>query len=414
MVEEQEQLAAVKHRDHKNIMTFVDNQQILIRDHIGWAPLHLVEKLIDGPFGYEWALPAKKFNKKTWTKDHKEIVWNHIMPFYEGYGYVAQMMIHGLKQLGVNVSIFYKPSYDYLKSDIMDCLFKPKNYEAWGIWHHFWMRPGMLPHEKKAIYTMWESTKLNDGWAQTCNEVRIVFVPCQQNVNTFKNNGVKAPIHVLQHGVDQEYYFYRPKQKKDYFLFGTIGSLVPRKNPELLIKAFNDEFMKTKDVKLYLKDTSELNNMQQYESDKIIVDYRKISPLELGDLLGSFDIGVFPSRGEGFGLGGLQAMGTGTTCICTNWGGPMEYLDTKYNYALDYNLVNINKVPSNNTTYSGQWAEADYEHLRHLMRYAYEHQDEIHAKGAKAAQWVKEYWTWERAAQQLIDVLDAYEEEHEI
>lgn len=404
--------ATIKHRDHKNITTFIDGQQINLRNHIGHAPLELAAKLIEGPFGYEWGEPVMPFNKNTWTKDYRKIIWNHIMPYYEGYGYVAQMMIWALKDLGVDVSIFYKPEMYYLKRDIMDIVHKPRQYDAWSIWHHFWMKPGMLPTEKRALYTMWESTQLNMEWPGACNEVDLVLVPCQQNVEIFQNNGVKKPIKVLQHGVDQEFYFYREKQKKDIFTVGTVGSLVPRKDPELLIKAFLDEFHNNDDVLLYMKDTNEETSIrEQYgQNPKIKFNGQKISPYEMGELLASFDIAAFPSHGEGFGLGGLQAMGVGTTCICTNWGGFREYLNPEYNFALDYEMVKIDKVPSNNTFYSGEWAQASYEHLRKLLRYAYEHRDEIHQKGKKAAEWVKNYWTWQRCGQQLIDAIDEYEQ----
>ena len=34
------------------------------------------------------------------------------------------------------------------------------------------------------------------------------------------------------------------------------------------------------------------------------------------------------------------------------------------------------------------------DHLVFLMRYAYEHQDEVRAKGKAAAQYVREQWSW--------------------
>jgi len=401
----------IRHRDHLNIVTFIDGKQINIRNHEGIVPLDLASKLIESPFGYEWGAPVEPFNKETWTKTNRKIVWNHIMPYYEGYGYVGQMMVWALKELGIDISIFYKPEMYYLKRDIMDLIFKERQYDCWGIWHHFWMKPGMLPHEKKAMYTMWESTQLLPGWANACNEVNMIFVPCEEDVKIFKTNGVKVPIRVLHHGVDQEFYYYRPKVKRDKFIVGTIGSLVPRKDPELLIKAFLDEFRNEKDVLLYMKDTNEETDLSNKykDNEKIQFNGKKISPLELGDLLASFDIAVFPSHGEGFGLGGLQAMGVGTTCICTNWGGFKEYLNSEYNFTLDCKLVDIKNIASNNTFYSGQWAQASYEHLRSLLRYAYEHKDEIHKKGEKAAQWVKEFWTWKRCGQQLINAIDEYE-----
>jgi len=406
-------MAKIKHRNHINITTFIDGQQINIRNHEGYADVKLAEKLIAGPFGYEWAAPIEKFNPATWTPEYKAISWNMIMPFYEGYGYVGQMMVWGLKKIGIDISVFYKPTTDYMKNEIMDVLEKPKRYDCWGIWHHFWQKHGIIPQEKKAMYTMWESTQLLPDWASALNESNLVLVPAQFDIEIFRNAGVKVPIEILHHGVDQEFYFYRPKQKRDKFIVGTMGSLVPRKNPELLIKAFEDEFANNNDVQLYLKDSTEINHLENYiknNDGRIVYDTRKVSPYELGTLMSEWDIGVFPSRGEGFGLGGLQSMGVGTTCICTDWSGYKEYLNPEYNYALKYKMVDIKDFPSNNTHYSGQWAEADYEHLRQLLRYAYEHRDEVHEKGKKAAQWVKDHWTWQRCAQQLIDAIDKYEQ----
>ncbi len=402
----------IRHPQHRNIMTFIDNKKVELHDYVGTTDLETAIKLIDAPFGYEWDGAAEKFNQETWSDKQKIITWNYIMPFFEGYGYVAQMMLWGLKQVGVDTRVFYKPGYEYLKSDIMDILTKERRFDTWGIWHHFWMKPSMLPMEKIAIYSMWESTQLPKEWIPQLNSVKLVFVPCQQNAESFKASGVTVPIKVVEHGVDQEFYFYRPKEKKDVFTFGTMGSLVPRKNPGLLLRAFIDEFGDSDKVQLIMKDTNEDTLLEKewkhHKNIKFIG--QKISPMEVGNLLASFDMAVFPSRGEGFGLGGLQAMGTGTTCICTDWGGFKQYLNPEYNYALDYELADIKDFPSNNTTYNGQWAEASYEHLRKLMRYAFDNQDEVHEKGKKAAQWVKEHWTWLRCAKQLIAGIEEYEQ----
>ncbi len=401
----------IRHPQHFSVMTYVNGKQVELHNHEGYTDMKTALKLVESPFGYEFAGSAMPFNKDTWTKEKRSIMWNHIMPYYEGYGYVAQMTILGLIQNHVDVSLMFNSDYSYTKQEIMEVFDKPKRFDTWSIWHHFWMKPNMLPTERKAIYTMWESTELQKDWIPHLNSVNIVFVPSEQNVQSFKANGVTVPIKVIEHGVDQEFYFYRPKKKKDYFTFGTMGSLVARKNPELLIKAFKDEFDGVDDVKLLLKDTYDAHPYRELIGDdsRITLNTNKVTPYEIGNILAEMDVAIFPSRGEGFGLGGLQAMGVGTTCICTDWGGFKQYLNPEYNFALKCKLTDIKDFPSNNTLYNGQWAEADYDHLRELMRYAYEHQDEMHEKGKKASQWVKEYWTWERCAKQLIDAIDEYE-----
>ena len=63
--------------------------------------------------------------------------------------------------------------------------------------------------------------------------------------------------------------------------------------------------------------------------------------------------------------------------IATDWGGPSEYMDPEYAYPLGYNLVDAGGVESNHSTYDGRWAEPDYEHLRYLMRWLYEHPEAV-------------------------------------
>jgi glycosyltransferase involved in cell wall biosynthesis len=125
------------------------------------------------------------------------------------------------------------------------------------------------------------------------------------------------------------------------------------------------------------------------------------------DFLKQMDVFVLPSRGEGFGLCGLEAMATGLPLIATNWSGPADYLDAEYSYPLSYRLVDAQGIESNHVDYFGCWAEPDYEHLRYLMRWLFENRSEASEKGRIAAERVHEKWTWDRVAKQMRDDLDA-------
>jgi glycosyltransferase involved in cell wall biosynthesis len=100
-------------------------------------------------------------------------------------------------------------------------------------------------------------------------------------------------------------------------------------------------------------------------------------------------------------------MSTGLPVIATDWSGPAEYLEPEDSFPLAYRLVEAGGVESNHVRYFGLWAEPDYEHLRYLMRWAYEHPRETAEKGRRAAQRIHEQWTWDRAARQLCEDLDA-------
>ena len=53
------------------------------------------------------------------------------------------------------------------------------------------------------------------------------------------------------------------------------------------------------------------------------------------------------------------------------------------------------------------WADPDPEHLRHLLRWVFEHQDEARAKGAAAAREMAEKWTWDNSARKIVARLQA-------
>src|SRR5262249_25587337 len=158
---------------------------------------------------------------------------------------------------------------------------------------------------------------------------------------------------------------------------------------DLLIRAFQDEFAPSEPVRLVLKSARALPAYAIRDPRITLISGRTDLP-ELLELLRQMDVFVLPSRGEGFGLCGLEAMATGLPLIATNWSGPADYLDPQDSFPLDYRLVDAQGIESNSVRYFGQWAEPDYEHLRYLLRWLSEHPQEAAAKGRRAADRVHE------------------------
>jgi hypothetical protein len=92
--------------------------------------------------------------------------------------------------------------------------------------------------------------------------------------------------------------------------------------------------------------------------------------------------------------------------VATNWSGPADYLDPADSLPLAYRLVDAAGTEANGVRYFGQWAEPDEGHLRSLLRWLYEHQDDAAHMGKLAAARVHRHWTWDHAATQLRDDLD--------
>jgi hypothetical protein len=97
------------------------------------------------------------------------------------------------------------------------------------------------------------------------------------------------------------------------------------------------------------------------------------------------DAFVLPSRGEGFGLTGLEAMATDLPVIATNLTGQADYLDPADSLPLDYRLIDAPGQVNPYVRFDGQWAEPDEAHLRRLLRWVYEHREEAVEMGSRAA-----------------------------
>ena len=58
----------------------------------------------------------------------------------------------------------------------------------------------------KIGFTMLETTGIPAEWVRQCNLMDEVWVPSSFNEKTFRDSGVKVPVHVIPLGVDPNYY----------------------------------------------------------------------------------------------------------------------------------------------------------------------------------------------------------------
>jgi len=102
---------------------------------------------------------------------------------------------------------------------------------------------------------------------------------------------------------------------------------------------------------------------------------------ELPVLYRSADCFLAVSRGEGWDMPLMEAMACGLPTIASDWSSHREFVHDRiaYRLAVERLIPAVAKCPY----YAGfRWAQADEEHLRHLLRHVYEHPEEAAAKGA--------------------------------
>jgi len=91
--------------------------------------------------------------------------------------------------------------------------------------------------------------------------------------------------------------------------------------------------------------------------------------------------------------------------IATDWSAHCDFMNAENAYPLPVDRL----VPAEAKCpyYQGfKWAEPSYYHLRRLMRHVFENQAEARAKGQRASHDMLQNWTWDHAAQKIVDRLD--------
>lgn len=183
----------------------------------------------------------------------------------------------------------------------------------------------LMPKSKIRIaYSMLESTKIPSQWTKILNSsFDAVVVPDQFLVEVYKNSGVKIPIFVLPIGMYLDEYFAMPKSDSLHvpFVFGTTVSCDERKNYNLLIRAFAEEFGNSNEVVLRLNSRAKSdafhNLIQQLGVSNIILTDSPLNKSAFLDFMRSFDCFVNISKGEGFSLCPREALALGIPCIIT-------------------------------------------------------------------------------------------------
>lgn len=359
------------------------------------------------------AAPSAPFDPATWQPGRRELIWHSQMASSLSFSYTARPLVLALERLGVDITM--APTRNQPPPGF-ERFYKPlDNWGKLAFYYDHWAKPSVLKSKRTIAYLMWESTGVPRKQVREINRAAVLlYVPCQQNAESYRDRGVRVPIKVLHHGVDPERFPYLERSRdREVFTFGSFGEFSPRKGIDVLIRAFQDEFRPHEPVRLLLKTVKEEQN------PKVIPPYRRLikDPRielfskylqhdELLEFLRRMDAFVLPSRGEGFGLSALEAMSTGLPLIATNWSGPVEYLDPADSFPLSYRLVDVRGTVAHGVHFYGQWAEPDYEHLRYLMRYLYEHPDEAAEKGRIAARRAHTEWTRDRLARQVCDDFD--------
>lgn len=179
----------------------------------------------------------------------------------------------------------------------------------------------------KILYSMFETTKIPSLWLPYINNYfDLVIVPDEFWVEIYKNSGVKIPIFVLPIGLYLDSFLKKKIKTKSHnpFVFGCLNSFDDRKNYELLIQSFIQEFGgSNKDVVLKINGRSFDNNrlkiiLQKLNAENVILTNYELPWDDYINFISQLDCYVNLSKGEGFSISPREAMALGIPCVLSN------------------------------------------------------------------------------------------------
>lgn len=351
-----------------------------------------------------------------------------------GYSYLRKTILEGLEGLGAEIV--------YDDSEICPVMLAVN--DPGGFYKH-------SREQSLVAYTMFETTVLPPHMTQAIYACNAVMVPSSHNLCMIRDSGLDLTAAVIPMGIDPELYAHYNRPEGEEFTFLWNGATNTRKGFLEAYRAFCDLAPEMPDARLVIKTTPnprhELNietprevgevaqqflrgiadaggvtfraragvaeedmpipsfNLGEIHTEGVTLVNERVTLEEMRDIYYRADCFVFPSKGEAdIGLTALEAMATGLPVIATEW----LFRDSDYPGDCYYPLKYERKKAEYCTGYwgtCGDWAVPDYEHLKELMLYAYNHREKGRAIGARASAWVHANRTWRHTIGGVYDFL---------
>lgn len=273
---------------------------------------------------------------------------------------------------------------------------------------------------KKIGYFIFEYTKIPERYIGALNALDGVCTASQWGVDILKKSGVTVPLHVVRGGVDSSI-FNDSLRKLDSkrFRFLHMGKAESRKGTTLVIKAFNEAFKGDRKVRLSL--FIDNPHLREFNADMFLhslqdelglqypvtnIDVRHFEE-DIVNIYATHHAAVFASKAEGIGLPIVEAMACGLPTIVPFNSGITEYA-TDDNAILIRDLVEeeiFDPMFFASKGEFGTWNAPRVEDLRDKMLWVHQNYEKAQEIGRRAAQDMRENYTWEQSAKKFATIL---------
>ncbi|GAF88114.1 unnamed protein product, partial [marine sediment metagenome] len=264
-----------------------------------------------------------------------------------------------------------------------------------------------IPDRTNWLFTMFEGTTLNPRYANSIKKADFILTPSTWVKNLFDKYFDPEKVFIVSHGVETDFTFKKRHFPQDRpFRYLWLGAPNPRKGWEEVIHTWEQVFKNVPGIELYVK-TTLIEGLQR--NGNVIVDGRNLSREELIGLYHDAHCFLFPSRGEGFGLTLAEAMRTGLPCIGTNYSGQTDFFDDEVGYTIGYKLGDGEiQFVGDKKKYKTKIAFPKVDEMANYMIHVMTNYKEALKKGVNASYRIKTKFTWEMAAQKLVNLINEH------
>jgi glycosyltransferase involved in cell wall biosynthesis len=282
-------------------------------------------------------------------------------------------------------------------------------------------RSGLAPRPgtyRVAVW-YWELEQVPPAWTRLAENFQEIWAPTRFIAGAMRR-AMPVPVIDMLPGVRLGQVPTLPRSRlglpEDRYLFlfmFDMSSIMERKNPLAVIRAFRQAFRRQDRAALVIKvcrGDADPNSWQQLrraaaDADVLLIDHL-MSREDAYALINACDCYVSLHRSEGFGLTLAEAMLLGKPVIATGYSGNLDFMSPENSLLVDYRMVPITedlKIYPKGCL----WADADVGHAADRMRWAFDHAEEARALGARARRETSDLLSLAAAGQRMLRRLEA-------
>lgn len=338
-----------------------------------------------------------------------------------GYGLVVANLVDALDRIGAGPAVWpiggleVQPWHReaFHRASQRARLFSP-DAPSLRIWHQFDLAQH-VGRGRRCAMPIFELDAFTDIEQHHLGAQDLILAPSRWAAEVLRANGIpEGRIAVVPLGVDTEVFRPVPTSKEGPTVFLNVGKWEIRKGHDVLRDAFCAAFTAKDDVKLIMACHNPCTNdaynrgwRQWYESSplgsKIVaLDARLPSQVEVWQLMASADVGVFPSRAEGWNMELAEMLAMGKPCIATNCTAHTEYVGEAGCRLIE---MGPNELACDNMWFmeQGGWPSFEEDQFDQLVQHLRTAHREKQQGTLAPTQWPARL-TWTNTAQRIMEV----------